>query len=98
MNGKTHERPLHDYLGEVSEHGEVRRGAPVPQGTHEIAGGINFALFSRHASRVRLELFDRLTDAVPKKVFDLSPAHHRTGDMWHVWVRGLGPGQLMLTA
>ncbi|MGA7202790.1 MAG: glycogen debranching protein GlgX, partial [Candidatus Cybelea sp.] len=24
----------------------------------------------------------------------LDPAHHRTGDIWHVWVGGIGPGQL----
>lgn len=98
MNVKTHERPLHDYLGEVSEHREVRRGAPVPQGTHEIAGGINFALFSRHASRVRLELFDRLTDAVPKK--SLTSALRTTARVTcgTSGFADLGRGSSMLTA
>lgn len=57
---KTPDRPLHDYLAEVSEHAEVRMGVALPMGTHEYGNGVNFALFSRHASRVRLELDDRL--------------------------------------
>jgi isoamylase len=90
----TPERPLHDYVVEVSEHTDVRRGVPLPLGTHESGGGVNFALFSRHASRVRLELFDQPIDATPAKVIDFDPARNRTGDVWHVWVEGIRPGQL----
>jgi isoamylase len=82
---KTPERPLHDYVAEVSERTEVRMGVPLPMGTHEYGGGVNFAFFSRHASRVRLELFDQPEDATPAKVIDLDPARNRTGDVWHVW-------------
>ena len=66
----------------------------MPLGVHESEGGVNFALFSRHASRVRLELFDQPTDATPVKIIDLDPARNRTGDVWHVWVEGIRPGQL----
>ena len=59
-----------------------------------LGGGVNFALFSRHASRVRLELFDLPVDATPARVIDLDPLRNRTGDMWHVWVEGIRPGQL----
>jgi len=88
------ERPLHDYAAEVSERTDIRRGVPFPLGAHESEGGVNFALFSRHASRVRLELFDRAHDAVPARAVDLDPARNRTGDVWHVWVRGIRTGQL----
>src|SRR5450759_2504712 len=90
----TPERPLHDYVAEVSERTEVRRGVPLPMGTHEYGGGVNFAFFSRHASRVRLELFDLPAYATPARVIDLDSARNRTGDMWHVWVKGIRPGQL----
>ena len=90
----TPERPLHDYVAEVSERTEVRKGIPLPMGTHEYGGGVNFAFFSRHASRVRLELFDLPADATPARVIDLDSARNRTGDMWHVWVKGIRPGQL----
>ena len=91
---KTPERPLQDYVEEVSEHTEVRRGVPLPLGAHESEGGVNFAFFSRHASRVRLELFDHPEDATAARVIDLDPARNRTGDMWHVWVAGIRSRQL----
>jgi glycogen operon protein len=63
----------------------------LPLGTQEVAGGINFALFSCHATRVRLELFEHPEGAKPSRVVDLVSPRHRTGD---VWVKGLGSGQL----
>ena len=88
------ERPLPDYAADVCEHADVRRGVPLPLGTRQFGGGVNFALFSRHASRVRLELFDQAADAMPARVMDLDPVSNRTGDVWHVWVAGIRPGQL----
>ena len=91
---KTPQRELHDYISEISERADVRAGSPLPLGTQERGGGVNFAIFSRHASRVRLELFDHPEDAAPARVIDLDSARNRTGDVWHVWVEGIGPGQL----
>ena len=90
----TSERPLHDYVAEVSERTDVRVGVPLPLGTYARGEGVNFAFFSRNASRVRLELFDHPEDAAAVRVIDLDPARNRTGDVWHVWVEGIGPGQL----
>lgn len=91
---KTPERLLRDYLAEVCEHTAVRRGVPLPMGTHESEDGVNFAFFSRHASHVRLELFDRAVDATPARIIDLDSSRNRTGDVWHVWIAGIRPGQL----
>jgi glycogen operon protein len=91
---KTPHRKLQDYISEISEHADVRAGSPVPLGTQERGGGVNFAIFSRNASRVRLELFGHPEDPVPARVIDLDSARNRTGDVWHVWVEGIGPGQL----
>jgi isoamylase len=88
------ERPLHDYEREVCESDDVRVGLPLPMGTHARGNGTNFSLFSRHASRVRLELFDHPQDAAAARVIDLDPSRNRTGDVWHVWVEGIRPGQL----
>lgn len=88
------ERPLRDYAAEVCEQAAIRRGLPLPLGAHESEGGVNFALFSRHATRVRLELFEDAHDAVPARTIDLDPARNRTGDIWHVWVQGIPTGQL----
>ncbi len=67
---------------------------PAPLGAHEVAGGVNFALFSRDATRVRLELFAHGSDLQAERIFDLDPSRNRTEDIWHVWVKGLRPGQL----
>ena len=91
---KAPERDLHDDFSEISERAHVRAGSPLPFGTQETEGGVNFAIFSRDASHVRLELFDHPEDAVPARVIDLDRARNRTGDVWHVWVEGIGPGQL----
>lgn len=90
----TPERPLHDYLAAVCERSDVRVGVPLPLGAYARGEGVNFAFFSRHASRVRLELFDHPDDAMAARVMDLDPARHRTGDVWHVWIEGIRPGQL----
>ena len=39
-------------------------------------------------------MFEHPEDTKPTRVIDLDSARHRTGDVWHVWVKGLGPGQL----
>ncbi|KAK9829065.1 hypothetical protein WJX72_003715 [[Myrmecia] bisecta] len=64
-------------------------GKAEPLGPSPIVGkaGINFALFSQHATKVTLVLFDasgKETQQIP-----LDPAAHRTGDIWHVAVAGL---------
>ena len=90
----TPARPLHDYVAEVSERTDVQVGVPLPLGTFTRGTGVNFAFFSRHASRVRLELFDHPEDATAARVIDLDPARNRTGEVWHVWIEGIGTGQL----
>ena len=88
------DRSLPDYVAEVSERTDVRVGVPLPLGTYARGEGVNFAFFSRHATRVRLELFDRPEDATAARAIDLDPACNRTGDVWHVWIKGIQPGQL----
>ena len=91
---KTPERPLHAYLKAVSDCKGVRVGSALPLGTSQQDSGGNFAFFSRHATRARLELFDSPDDRTPSRQIDLDPARNRTGDVWHVWVDGIRPGQL----
>jgi len=91
---KASRRDLHEYISQISERTDVRAGSPLPLGVQERSGGVNFAVFSRNASHVRLELFAAAADAVPSRVVDLNPARHRTGDIWHAWVAGIRPGQL----
>lgn len=72
----------------------VDTGFPLPLGTRVWGDGINFSVFSRHATRIWLELYDAPADGLPQHRLELSSPEHRTGDLWHIWVEGLGPGQL----
>lgn len=83
-----------DTVTTRSEEGEVQAGNPIPWGPHLVRDGVNFVLFSRNATRVRLELYRNSDDDSPTRIIDLDPVRHRTGDVWHVWVRGLPEGQL----
>jgi isoamylase len=73
---------------------EIQSGTPSPLGAHPVGEGVNFALFSRDATRVRLELFDHAEDSEPTFAIDLDQSRHRTGDVWHVWLREIRHGQL----
>jgi isoamylase len=68
-------------------------GRPLPLGACDCCDGFNFAVFSRHAKRVELLIFDAAANADPLEVFDLDPAHYRTGDIWHVLLDGMRWGQ-----
>ena len=87
------QRKLQDHISKVSGRTDVRAGSPLPLGTQESGGGVNFAIFSRNSSRVRLELFDHPKDAAPSRAINLDATHNRTGDVWHVWVKGIATGQ-----
>jgi glycogen operon protein len=75
---------------------EVSPGQPAPYGATVTAEGVNFAIFSRHASRVWLHLFHEPADDRPSQTFELDPLANRTGDVWHIHLTGLGHGQLYL--
>ncbi len=71
-------------------------GCPMPWGASVQADGVNFAVFSRNASRVLLNLYKNVEDSEPYAVISLNPQENRTGDVWHVFVPGLKPGALYL--
>ena len=68
-------------------------GRPYPFGASVTAEGINFAVFSRHATHVYLELFAPDDTERRTATLELDPERNRTGDMWHIFVGGLGHGQ-----
>lgn len=67
-------------------------GSPLRQGAHLASDGVNFALFSRHATRVWLLLFEHIDSELPCQTIELDRSHHKTGDIWHVCVLGAGRG------
>jgi glycogen operon protein len=70
------------------------RGTSDPLGATPAAHGVNFSIFSRHASQVELLLFDREDDAHPSQVIRFDPFINRTYFYWHMFVPGLKAGQI----
>ena len=60
--------------------------APVPLGAHVVEQGVHFSIFSRHAKRVWLMIFNHAEDEVPAEEFELHPDRNRLGDLWHLHV------------
>ncbi len=57
-------------------------------------GGVNFAIFSKHAIGMDLLLFDSPEAPHPSRVIKLDPRKNRTFYYWHVFVPGIGSGQV----
>lgn len=58
----------------------------MPFGASITPDGVNFALFSRHATEVTLLLFESASKNSPVEI-QLDPGHNKTGDIWHVLIR-----------
>ena len=55
---------------------------------------MQFVIFSRTATGMRLLLYDRVDDLEPTQVVAFQPVQDRWGDMWSLFVPRVGPGQL----
>src|SRR5690348_1566137 len=66
-------------------------GAPYPLGATWDGVGVNFAIFSEHATRVELCLFDAPDSEVESVTVQL-PEH--TDMVWHGYLPDVRPGQL----
>lgn len=67
----------------------ISRGKPLPYGANVFNGGVNFSIFSRHATGVSLELFNNAEDEYPFQIIELEEKSNKTGDVWHVFVSEL---------
>src|SRR5262249_32639862 len=72
----------------------IGEGGSAPLGATPVLGGVNWSLFSRHATGVELLLFDRVDDPQPSRLVRLDPIANRTYYYWHVFVPNVRPGQL----
>ncbi len=79
------------FLEVIGKDFEISRGNPLPLGATLKRGGINFAVFSKHATSVNLVLFIPGEDD-PVAEFPLDSRYNRTGCTWHAFVGGLDAG------
>jgi len=70
---------------------KIKPGSPYPLGTTWDGAGVNFSIFSEHASKVELCLFDSVSDSHESQRI---PLPEQTDQIWHCYIPGLLPGQL----
>ena len=73
---------------------ETKEGRSSPLGATLSPEGVNFSVYSKHATAVELLLFDCLEDAKPARVIRIDPASGRTYHYWHVFVPDVKAGQI----
>tara|TARA_R110002049_G_scaffold72490_1_gene186944 strand:+ start:35381 stop:37471 length:2091 start_codon:yes stop_codon:yes gene_type:complete len=56
--------------------------------------GVQFSVFSRSATAMRLLLYNKITDREPAEVIDFDRDTDRWGDVWSLHVPGIDAGQL----
>ena len=66
-------------------------GHPYPLGATWMGNGVNFAIFSEHATGVELCLFDNI-EATEENI--RIPVNEHTDQVWHVFLPDVRPGQL----
>ncbi|MFO0902689.1 MAG: glycogen debranching protein GlgX [Pirellulales bacterium] len=79
----------------------MRSSHPVLQFTHVLPygavvhdQGVQFVVFSRNATEMRLLLYDHVDDRDPAYVIHFDPRTDRWGDIWSIVVPNLGHGAL----
>ena len=75
----------------IEDRPRTRPGRPYPLGATSDGGGVNFALFSEHATAVALCLYD---ERDPGKEVRQVRVEQRTDQVWHVYLPGVRPGTL----
>ena len=70
----------------------LRPGSPTPYGAKADEYGVNFSIFSRHATHVELLLFENSDSPEPFLTIPLEPQINRLFYSWHTYVEGLTTG------
>lgn len=68
----------------------IQPGSPALLGARYDGKGVNFAVFSKHADKIELCLFD----SAGKEEIIRIPLPARSGDIWHGYLPDLKPGQI----
>ena len=75
-------------------HPELQFTHLLPYGAIIHERGVQFVVFSRNATKMSVLLYDRVEDTEPIERIELNPDTDRWGDIWSIFVPGIGAGQL----
>jgi len=71
-------------------------GKALPLGASLTHEGVNFAIFSRNATAVTLIIFESAEKDCPWIEIPLDKREHKTGNIWHCFIKGLEAGTCYL--
>jgi len=71
---------------------EIRPGRRYPSGASVEDAGVNFSVYSRHATGAELLLYEHADSAEPFQIIRLNPEVNHTFFSWHLLVLDLPPG------
>lgn len=66
------------------------RGSPLPFGTKKESDGVNFAIFSKHAKKASILIYNIEKETLLEEI-ELNPTVNKTGHVWHLKIKGLPP-------
>src|SRR5215208_1696035 len=89
--GRICRRPTAPATTCFTTHMRIWRGNPSPLGATWDGMGVNFALFSEHATGVELCLFDSAEAADQATIIRIK---ERTNQVWHCYLPDVRPGTL----
>jgi glycogen operon protein len=72
----------------------ITPGNSYPLGATVEPQGVNFCVYSQHATGIDLLLYESPTAPYPEQTIHLDPRYHRSFNYWHALVHGLKAGQV----
>ena len=75
-------------------HADFQFNHLLPYGAVLRDDGVQFVVFSRNATEMRLLLYNDVDDREPVELINFHPSKDRWGDIWSIYVKGIKPGQL----
>jgi len=88
---RSDERLMVYLVKRIMQKFAIQTGKPFPRGTQFDGQGVNFALYSEHATKVELCLFSSADATQEAQRLELP---QKTRHIWHGYVPGLQPGQV----
>ncbi len=77
-----------------SPHPQMQFSYPLPYGALLRDGGVQFVVYSRSATAMRVLLYKRVSDREPERIVEFNRDTDRWGDIWSIFVPGLKANQL----
>ncbi|MGF1459372.1 MAG: glycogen debranching protein GlgX [Leptolyngbyaceae cyanobacterium] len=72
----------------------ITPGKSFPLGATVDSTGVNFCVYSQHATGIDLLLYSSPEAPYPECTIHLDPLYHRSFNYWHVHIKGLSAGQV----